>query len=163
MVQGQQKWRSLSFFICFCPRQRPISKVILIWVWHHHRRLPQWFANYKCGQTPMRTHLHNNLLIPNTWTAQMLWERYSLLQSFHSHNLKDTMRSANSFLVISFQIGLEYIRQFWGKNLLESLGTLHTMAKGQEAVNFYQSNCKKPRVRPLDPSHYAQSPEAIVI
>jgi hypothetical protein len=38
------------------------------------------------------------------------------------------------------------------------VGALHTMAEGQEAVNFHQSNCKKPRVQPLDPSHYGQRP-----
>jgi hypothetical protein len=37
------------------------------------------------------------------------------------------------------------------------------MAKGWEAVGFHQSNCKKPRVRPLDPSHYGQSPKAVAI
>jgi hypothetical protein len=37
-----------------------------------------------------------------------------------------------------------------------------TVAAGREAVNFHQSNCKKPRVfRPLDPSHYGQSPKAV--
>jgi hypothetical protein len=40
---------------------------------------------------------------------------------------------------------------------------LHTMAEGREAVDFHQSNCKKPRVRPLDPSHYGQSPKAVAI
>jgi hypothetical protein len=35
------------------------------------------------------------------------------------------------------------------------------MAKGREAVDFHQSNCKKPRVRPLDPSHYRQSLKAV--
>jgi hypothetical protein len=34
------------------------------------------------------------------------------------------------------------------------------MAEGREAVDFHQSNCKKPRVRPLDPSHFGQSPKA---
>ena len=34
-----------------------------------------------------------------------------------------------------------------------TLGALHTMAEGQEAVAFQQSACKKPRVPPLDPSH----------
>jgi hypothetical protein len=41
------------------------------------------------------------------------------------------------------------------------LGPVHTMAEGQEAVDFHQSNCKKPRVRSLDPSHYGQSPKAV--
>jgi hypothetical protein len=33
------------------------------------------------------------------------------------------------------------------------LGPLHTMADGREAVDFHQLDCKKPRIRPLDPSH----------
>ena len=37
-----------------------------------------------------------------------------------------------------------------------NFGALHTMAEGREAVNFHQSNCKKPRVWSLDPSHYGQ-------
>jgi hypothetical protein len=28
------------------------------------------------------------------------------------------------------------------------------MAEGREAINFHQSNCKKPKIQPLDPSHY---------
>jgi hypothetical protein len=43
------------------------------------------------------------------------------------------------------------------------LGALHTMAEGLHAVDFHQSNCKKPRVRPLDPSRYDQSPKTIAI
>jgi hypothetical protein len=42
-----------------------------------------------------------------------------------------------------------------------NFGALHTMAKGREAVDFHQSNCKNPRVRPLNPSHYSQSPKVI--
>jgi len=34
-----------------------------------------------------------------------------------------------------------------------ALRPLPTMAKGQETINFYQWNYKKPRVRSLDPSH----------
>jgi hypothetical protein len=30
------------------------------------------------------------------------------------------------------------------------------MAEGREAVDLHQSNCKKPRVWPLNPSHYGQ-------
>jgi hypothetical protein len=37
------------------------------------------------------------------------------------------------------------------------------MAKGRDAVNFHQSNCKKPRLRLLNPSHYGQSPKAVAI
>jgi hypothetical protein len=32
------------------------------------------------------------------------------------------------------------------------------MAEGREGVDSHQSKCKKPRVRPLDSSHYNQSP-----
>jgi len=35
------------------------------------------------------------------------------------------------------------------------------MAEGREVVDFHKSNCKKPRVRPLDPSRYGQSPKAV--
>jgi hypothetical protein len=42
-------------------------------------------------------------------------------------------------------------------------GVLHTMAEGREVVDFHISNCKKPRVRPLDPSRYGQSPKAVAI
>ena len=28
-----------------------------------------------------------------------------------------------------------------------------TMAEGREVVDFHQSDCKKPRIRPLHPSH----------
>ena len=34
-----------------------------------------------------------------------------------------------------------------------SLGPLHTTAEGQEAVDFHQLDCKKPRIPPLDLSH----------
>jgi hypothetical protein len=34
-----------------------------------------------------------------------------------------------------------------------NLGPLHTMVEGREAVNFHQSDCKKPRIQPLDSSH----------
>jgi hypothetical protein len=37
------------------------------------------------------------------------------------------------------------------------------MAEGREAVDFHQSNCKKPRVRPIDPSQSGQSPKAVGI
>jgi hypothetical protein len=47
--------------------------------------------------------------------------------------------------------------------LYYALGALHTMAEGREAVDFHESNCEKPRVRPLDPSHYGQSPKAVTI
>ena len=33
------------------------------------------------------------------------------------------------------------------------LGSLHTTAEGREALGFHQSDCKKPRIWPLDPSH----------
>ena len=33
------------------------------------------------------------------------------------------------------------------------LGLLHTVAEGREAVGFHQSDCMKPRIRPLDLSH----------
>jgi hypothetical protein len=33
----------------------------------------------------------------------------------------------------------------------------------QPKFHFHQSHCKKPRVRPLDPSHYGQSPKVVVI
>jgi hypothetical protein len=36
-------------------------------------------------------------------------------------------------------------------------GLIHTMAEGWEAIDFHQSNGKKPRVWSLDPSHYGQS------
>jgi hypothetical protein len=36
------------------------------------------------------------------------------------------------------------------------------MVEGWEAVDFHQSNCKKPRVRSLDPSHYGQSPKVVI-
>jgi hypothetical protein len=42
-----------------------------------------------------------------------------------------------------------------------NLGALHTMAEGRKAVDFHQSDCKKPRVWPLDPSQYGQSPKAV--
>jgi len=39
---------------------------------------------------------------------------------------------------------------------------LHTMAKGQEAVYFHQSHCKKPKIRPLRTFHTKdQSPKAV--
>jgi hypothetical protein len=31
------------------------------------------------------------------------------------------------------------------------------MAEGREAINFKQSHCKKPRIQPLDPSHWGHS------
>ena len=37
------------------------------------------------------------------------------------------------------------------------------MAEGWEAIHFHQSNCKKPWVQPLDPSHSSQSPKAVAI
>jgi hypothetical protein len=40
--------------------------------------------------------------------------------------------------------------------VIGNLGALHTMAEGREAVDFHQSSCKNPRVRPLDPSHYGR-------
>jgi hypothetical protein len=36
---------------------------------------------------------------------------------------------------------------------LDALRLLHIMAEGQEAIDFHQSDCKKPRFRALDPSH----------
>jgi hypothetical protein len=33
------------------------------------------------------------------------------------------------------------------------LEPLHTMAEDRGVVDFHQSDCKKPRIRPLDPSH----------
>jgi hypothetical protein len=50
-----------------------------------------------------------------------------------------------------------------GVVIIGILGALHTMAEGREAVDFHQSNCKNPRVQPLDPSHYGQSPKAVTI
>ena len=35
------------------------------------------------------------------------------------------------------------------------LGPHHTMAEGREAINFNPTYCKKPRIQPLDPSHYS--------
>jgi hypothetical protein len=46
----------------------------------------------------------------------------------------------------------------WGMGRSQALRALHTMAEGWQAVDFHQSHCKKSRVRPLDPSHYGQSP-----
>jgi hypothetical protein len=38
------------------------------------------------------------------------------------------------------------------------------MAEGREAVDFHQSDCKKPRIHPLNPFHNSgQSPKAIVL
>jgi hypothetical protein len=37
------------------------------------------------------------------------------------------------------------------------------MAEGREVIDFHQSNCKKPRVRPLKPAHYGQSPKVVAI
>jgi hypothetical protein len=37
------------------------------------------------------------------------------------------------------------------------------MAEGQEAVNFHQSNCKKPRNWPLDLHTRGQSPKAVAL
>jgi hypothetical protein len=48
-----------------------------------------------------------------------------------------------------------------GHSVKHPLGALHTMDLGQEAVDFHQLNYKKPRVWPLDPSHYGQSPKAV--
>jgi hypothetical protein len=45
-----------------------------------------------------------------------------------------------------------FLAKAW--NVFHLLGVLHTMAEGWEAVDFHQSNCKQPRGRPLDPSHY---------
>jgi hypothetical protein len=38
-----------------------------------------------------------------------------------------------------------------GSSVKWALGLHHTMAKGHEAVNFHQLDCKKPRIQPLDP------------
>jgi hypothetical protein len=35
---------------------------------------------------------------------------------------------------------------------LHFLGPPHTMVEGQEAVDFHQSICNKPRIWPFDPS-----------
>ena len=45
-------------------------------------------------------------------------------------------------------------RLFTILNSVAGLVALHTMAEGREAIDFHQSNCKKPRIWPLDPSHY---------
>jgi hypothetical protein len=49
------------------------------------------------------------------------------------------------------------------KSKVVKVRALHTMAEGRKAVNFHQSYCKKPRVRPLNPSHQGQSPKVVAI
>jgi hypothetical protein len=55
------------------------------------------------------------------------------------------------------------IQPDFSQNHPPPLGALHTMAEGQEAVDFHQSSCKKPRARPLHPSHDGQSPKTVAI
>jgi hypothetical protein len=50
-----------------------------------------------------------------------------------------------------------------GHSVKWSLGALHTTTEGREAVDFHQSNCKNPRVRPLALHTKAKVPKAVAI
>ena len=76
-----------------------------------------------------------------------------LILAFTLDNARGPWRSMNIGPVLMHAIihGLP-----WSMDV--NIGALHTMA-----VDLHQSNCMKPRVQPLDPSHYGQSPKVVVI
>jgi hypothetical protein len=117
----------------------------------------------------------------------MLYDEQDIARTMEKIEVSMTMCSADGnrrFVLVSFQFFCIYcfFLKFYEDNgfglwkthqphclvisnaakpSLEGLGPVHTMAGGREAVDFHQSNCKKSRVRPLDPSHYGQSPKAV--
>ena len=72
-----------------------------------------------------------------------IWALSFGLSQFHGHG---------SWLVCEAALKLwkrTQVSLIWSK----LLGALHAIAEGRGAVNFHQSYCKKPRLRPLNPAH----------
>jgi hypothetical protein len=58
---------------------------------------------------------------------------------------------ATSVNTMSCQLETGIMQMSWA--ILGIIMPLHTMVEGREVVDFHQLDCKKPRIKHLDPSH----------
>jgi hypothetical protein len=115
--------------------------------------------NTKLGDHSI-TNVHNCwvILINHVWGPVWIglhWNNFWLRARSHmtSHTMLEVCK--DGLWTLSF--GLPQFHGHGSWLVCEvALRALHTMAGGQEAADFHQSNCKKPRVQPLDSSHYGR-------